>query len=57
MIDELKGKKVGILVAFNGKCIKGIVNTCSTFGGETFIILDNGTMVNIKHVQTIQIIK
>lgn len=53
MIDELRGKKVIIHVAFNGKHIKGVIKTCSTLGGESFIIFDDGAMINTKYIQTI----
>lgn len=65
MIEKLSGKKVNIGVAFmynadfeamTTKYFKGIVDTCSTLGGENFIVFEDGTMINMKYVQTIEFI-
>ena len=66
MIDELKGKKIKIGVAFNDvsryggmittKYYEGVTKTCASFGGEYFVIFEDNSMVNAKYVQTIEII-
>lgn len=66
MIEKLSGKKVNIGVAFMNnvdltlpmttKHFKGIVATCSTLSGENFIVFEDGTMINMKYVQTIEFI-
>lgn len=64
MIEIIKGKRVNISVAFmpkmgmeymTTKCFEGVVDTCSTLGGESFIVFEDGTMINMKYVQTIEI--
>ena len=64
MIDELKGKKVKIGVAFGGispqgiqtKYYEGVIKTCAGFGGEYFVIFEDNSMINTKYIQTIEII-
>ena len=63
-IDELKGKKVKIGVAFNDhgcygaftKHYEGVIKTCTGFGGETFVVFEDNSMINAKYIQTIEII-
>ena len=64
MIDELKGKKVRIGVAFlteDGSCphtkyYEGVIKTSSTLGGEIFVVFEDNFMINAKYIQTIEII-
>ena len=66
MIDELKGKKVKIGVAFNDvsryggmittKYYEGVIKTCTGFGGKTFVVFEDNSMINAKYIQTIEII-
>ena len=65
MIEELKGKKVKVGVALYGSSMpralftntyEGVINNCSTLGGETFLILNDNIMINTKYVQIIELI-
>ena len=66
MIDELKGKKVKIGVAFGGvtsvgralstKYYEGVIKACASFGGEYFVVFEDNSMINAKYIQTIEII-
>lgn len=62
MIDELKGKKVRIGVAFlteestYKKYYEGVIKTSSTLGGEIFVVFEDNFMINAKYIQTIEII-
>ena len=62
MIDELKGKKVKIKIAFCETTLvsnmfhEGIVKTASSFGGEMFVVFEDNFMINAKYIQTIEII-
>ena len=63
MIDLISGKKVRIGVAFMRRVgttttnyYEGIVKTCMTLGSEAFIVFDNNSAINVKYVQTIEII-
>ena len=65
MINELVSKRVKIGVAFmpamgqdmTTKYFEGTVRTIGTLGSEEFIVFDNNSMINMKYVQTIEIIK
>ena len=65
MINELVSKRVKIGVAFmpvmgkgsmTTKYFEGNVKAETRLGGEIFLILDNNSMINMKYVQTIEII-
>ena len=68
MIDELKGKKVKIGVAFNEvspyggmgvistKYYEWVIKTCASCGGEYFVVFEDNSMINAKYIQTIEII-
>ena len=64
VVRELKGKKVKISVAFmnftNGattpKIYEGIVDCGAAIGSNHFIVFENGTMINFKYLQTIEIL-
>ncbi len=64
VIREIKGKKVSVSVAFgsdqNGiasKQYEGVVDSGATYGDNYYIVFENGTMINMKYVQTIEVIK
>ena len=57
MIDELKGKKVKIGVAFvrqfddpmlTTKYYEGFIKTCAGFGGEYFVVFEDSENFNIN---------
>ena len=65
MFDNLKDKKVKVGVAFmpvigmgsmTTKYFEGIVLGTATMGNEYFLLLGDDSMINMKYVQTIEII-
>ena len=65
MFNSLKKKKVRISVAFMSakdmqdqmvKYFEGVLIRQAPIGGQFFLILDNGMMINVKYIQTIEII-
>lgn len=63
MIDELKGKKIKISIAFRQQVTiettvyhEGIIKNCAGFAGEYFVIFEDNFMINAKYIQTIEII-
>ena len=63
LIREIKGKTVKINVAFNqagsagatiSRTYEGIVDCGASYGHDHFIVLENGTMINTRYVQTIE---
>ena len=62
---EVLGKRVRIGVAFNDTCsglesitvctnyYEGVVTKIGSLASEEFIVLDDVTFINIKHIQTI----
>ena len=65
LLKEIIGKNVKITVAFNGiitggsipKDYEGVVSKVGFFADEHFFVLEDGTMINMKYVQTIEFIK
>lgn len=63
LIREIKGKTVKINVAFSdagvggatvSRTYEGIVVSGASYGSDHFMVLENGTMINIRYVQTIE---
>ena len=62
LIREIKGKTVKINVAFNAaaggatisRTYEGIVDCGASYGHDHFIVLENGTIINTRYVQTIE---
>ena len=66
---DLLNKNVRVGVIFNKtKSIVDAITTCTeyyegvvtkigTLGAESFIVLESGTMINLKYVQIIEVIK
>lgn len=62
-IKIIKGKRVRISVAFSGfgdaklsKTYEGIVDCGASYGNDHFIVLENGTMINTRYVQVIEVL-
>ena len=66
--EEVLGKKVRVGVAFNTtQCgmssittctntYEGVVTAIGTLGEEEFLVFEDGDMINLKYIQTIEII-
>ena len=62
LIREIKGKTVKINVAFSAsaggatisKAYEGVVDSGAYYGHDRFIVLDNGTIINTRYIQTIE---
>lgn len=57
VINEISGKEVRISVFYDGKKYQGIVSSGASYGSDHFIVFEDGTMINIKYIQTIQVIQ